>query len=197
MKKKLIPLLMVAASLLSACRTNDFYRERELVKAEKLGSEVNGGYLEVHYFSPASNGRRAELAEGEFLWLDRDSIYLRSKSYRPKAVALQKIDSYRLYFRQPDLPNPNAYLLPLLSMSHGVLGIFSLPLNAFIPNGLYLRAINRAEISDSRRGSKVMDFSQIRLYARYPTGLPPGLSPVDINRLANAASARRDLNGGL
>lgn len=105
--------------------------------------------------------------EGELLSAIRDtlviaSIYKREFHY----IDTADITDFYLHFGKPKkYPWPS-----VLSLSHGLWMIFTLPINAIITSSLSAQEKRELRFYD-------IDFDKLYLYSRYPQGLPHSFNP--------------------
>lgn len=169
MKTKLAIMLTVMASIVTGCRLPGY-----LPKPENLGTGTFGSRIILScHDSPKMQGELIA-ADGEQLFIlveqDRQTRLL-------STVQLTEIKHFRLKYARPvssTLYGPAIPILSALTASHGLWLIFSLPVNLLVTISVTASAARSFEYNDRN-----LPVSQLSLFARFPQGLPPGLSLVD------------------
>lgn len=113
---------------------------------------------------------------GEFLAVERDSVFVLSSNREVRAVPRDSVIHAQIWFYDAQWGQLAAWtaLGSLSSISNGVFGLLTLP--AWIIGGSVATASqSRAPLRQVNRPS---DWDAVRMYSRFPAGLPPNLPRV-------------------
>lgn len=158
MKIKLCILALLPVVLASGC----FY-PYYLPKQKKMAENAYGSYIKLSLI-------KTKNVRGELIAIDSFNMVLltgdfKSSEKKIAVVPIDKIKRFRVYYAKPwryDLSGP---LLGVLTISHGVAGIFTLPVNVLVTSTVTTNAY--MAYSDGTFG-----LDDLRKYARFPQGLP-------------------------
>lgn len=152
---KRILIVLTGIILISGCATTYNY----LPEMDELSSSPYGSYISV---------RTAEYGsfKGELLAVEGDTLVIGDLN-KPQ---YQKVDSKLVNYSFIQFGKYKTFVLaPVISISHGLWMIFTVPINAIV--ALSLSTADRVE---SRFYNP--DLKTVYVYARYPQGLPEGFS---------------------
>ena len=175
MKSKVV-LPVVMAILLSGCTL-----PRYVPYSSQLGTTTHGSYLMVRLTSGA-------IIQGELISADSAELLILSKpenfpDARISVIPTLSIKSFRLCFARPKnyawaiIPGVMLPLLPFPDpdypkdwmIFHGFYAILTIPINLTAIGAIY--AANFADLSYDKNE---ISLSDLKKFARYPQGLPPG-----------------------
>jgi hypothetical protein len=113
---------------------------------------------------------------GEFLAVQGDSVYVLETDGAVRSIATGDIHKARIAFYDRDEGDLALWGLSgtLSTASHGFALIFTAPA-WILASSAITGGQTRAPLVDMEEG---YDWSEVQQYARYPTGLPPGLPRV-------------------
>ena len=148
MNKVLI--FFTALILLGGCAQYSYLPHRESVWMSPYGS-----YIKVYMVNN-------KILHGEFLALNGDSLVIRNEN-KPSLyyVDTSSVKSYYIQFCK----TPVFALPPLISISHGLFMVFTVPINTII-------AMIMKEKDKKESRFRNLPFEQVRAYARFPEGMP-------------------------
>ncbi len=151
MNKKI--LLLACTVLLGSCAGNRFLPERE-----NIGLSPYGSFIRLHTPNDA--------VQGELLTLNGNTLIIRSTS-KPylRYIDTTTVTKYYIKFCK----TRSYAIMPIISISHGLFMIFTVPVNSII--ALIMKS---NDIKESKY--KNLPFTEAALYARFPDGLPEDFS---------------------
>lgn len=135
--------------------------------ADRAARDPYGAWIEIQ---PLAGGSKLE---GEFLAVDRDSVYVLDLGGTVRSLPLAAVADATVAAYDARWGRLAAWtaLGALSTVSHGVFAILTFP--AWILSGTIMTAIqSRSSIHHVRRGE---DWTSVRKFARFPSGLPPDL----------------------
>jgi hypothetical protein len=152
---------------LSACSYPTY-----LPKIEKLGEDRFGSYIMIR--QPNSKIIKGELisVENARIRVLVDSTNYGEPTIYRKMLSIDplRMESYTVYFAKPISYEAFIPLLCLTSISHGLFAVFSLPINL-----ISTIAIVSGERKVTSYKMRDINLDQLRMFARYPQGIPPGI----------------------
>ena len=158
MKIKLFILALLPAVLAGGC----FY-PYYLPKQKKMAENAYGSYLKLSLI-------KTKNVRGELIAIDSSNMILLTGDFKNSekkiaVVPINKIKRFRVYYAKPSRYDIAGPILGLLTISHGVWSIFSLPVNVLASSAVTANAY--FAYSDETFG-----LDDLRKYARFPQGLP-------------------------
>lgn len=159
MIKSKIILLVVSIFIFASCKTN-----KNLPKYTEIDIHRFGSFIELNY-------RSDEHLAGELIAVEKDSIVvLNDENNSCLKVAKAQIHNYYVRFANP---KHYGYFIPLLmlsTISHGYFSIITLPANL-------IGTIVIASTGESayKMDQKELSYEQMKMYARFPQGVPEGI----------------------
>lgn len=172
MKTKLILLTMSAAFILNACSFPKY-----LPRYDTIGENQYGSFIKIKRPNKTA-------LKGELIAVQLDGIYILSDSvakgdtlkYKQlHRVTLEQMENFSVYFAKPPSYEIFVPLLSLATISHGAFLIFSFPINL-----ITTIAVASGAYDSSSYNSKEITMDQLKMYARYPQGIPPGIDIASI-----------------
>jgi hypothetical protein len=170
-------LVLLAALGSSACASNPA-PHGWLAPTARAQADPYGAWIVVEAAQPPTAGEhqraRREVA-GEFLAVDHDSVFVLLPSGAVNSIALATVLRARLAYYNSQAGALEAWTFAgsLSTISNGAYAIFTLPL-WIIAGSLTTGGQSRAPIV-SLEGGEPTAWAHVRMYARFPQGLPPQL----------------------
>jgi hypothetical protein len=163
MKNNIFLLLLLLAILLNGCATTETVTY--LPKRDFVGKETNGSMIFLR-------SRQADFIEGELIAVENDSVYILTKSqFTPcgklKAVAKTDIAGYTLRFADSKNYSWTIPVFTIISLTHGLFAIVSLPINWMVTGSLSSAANRSATYTMSR-----LKIDDLYSFSRFPQGIP-------------------------
>jgi hypothetical protein len=163
MKTKPAFLLLPAlfALLLGACQTAKY-----LPDSTEIGYGLYGGQIELRKTDK-------QFLEGELIALDSTSLLIRQDADKGCVqVPIAEVKNFTLRYARPKKYWWSVPVYTLVTLSHGAYLIYSAPANAIVTNTVAITGENAYQYSH-----KQLTYDQLRMFARFPQGLPPGIKP--------------------
>jgi hypothetical protein len=142
---------------------------------KEVGVNTYGSYMKVKLI----NGKKVI---GELLAIDDKELFILTSSLKnPETKSIVKVKradlkKFRLQWGKPNSNYyPMPFLLSLVTLSHGVWLLISLPINLITS----IAVIATAE-SDFSYTDKDISLNDLRKFARFPNGFPEGVNLEDI-----------------
>lgn len=140
-----------------------------LPRAKEVKVNPNGAYLKLSCNpGPDVAGELIAVEEDAFIVLPQDSSHC-------QAIPLINVTDFDLYFAKPPNHWPAFALTFLSTVTHGIFLIFTAPVNLLVGGSVALSAR-----SSVRYTPKNATANKLKLFARFPQGLPPGVDWEDI-----------------
>lgn len=145
---------------ISSCSTPSF-----LPSVEYIDVDQNGSYIKI-------NNKTPEYLGGELIAVDSNSIVVMSeKKKRCITIEKSKVKKYSLRYAKTKNYGWTIPVFALSSISHGFYAIVTLPLNL-----IATIAITASSSKASSYTDKTISYDQLRMFARFPQGIPPNIS---------------------
>jgi hypothetical protein len=167
MKTKIL-LSVLLVVVISSCTTPAY-----LPAHEKIDENQYGSYIEVYL-------KTGSYVNGELIAIDTNSIIVLQESGNAaskKIATVRIIDANRFLLRYAK-PKNYGWTIPLYSLasiSHGIFAIFTLPLNLLVTISVAVGG-ERAFTYNDRK----MTYDKLRMFARFPQGIPPEIDMASI-----------------
>lgn len=165
--------LLVLCTGISACSP------AYLPKSKDVGTGIYGSWLMVKGKYQDDYGKKVRFqTQGELIEVTKDSLML--IFYSPDGeravnqVPLNQITAFRLKYKQPVNYWWTFALLPI-SASHGIVGLLSGVVNIIGFGSIISNSVGEAEYTH-----KEISFDQLRMFARFPQGIPPNVNISDL-----------------
>jgi hypothetical protein len=155
MKIKYFIFIILIMSCFGAC-TYPYY----LPQSETIDVNQYGSYIEI-------NPMQGELS-GELLAVDNNAItILTDLNFQKKVeiVPLSKVHTFSIRYAKSKSYGWTIPVFSLATISHGVFAIFTFPLNLISTISITASAINSYKY-------KNITYDQLKMYARFPQGIP-------------------------
>jgi hypothetical protein len=162
-KTGLLALLLI---LLGGCNAG---LPKYLPSADQLGVNEHGSYISLSMQDGPG-------LQGELIAIDTDSIVVLEKSTQSCVVMpVSGIKRYSLYYAQPKNYAWTIPLYSLVTISHGWFMIISFPVNLISTSIIYREGKNAY-----RYRANEISYESLKMFARFPAGLPPGIDLASI-----------------
>ncbi len=159
--KRLIPTLVLTV-LMFGCVSQNY-----LPRPDKIDVNEYGSFIEVRRYQGLT-------LKGELISLDSNQMVImtwnKKAPWMPVVVPMKEISSFSLRYARP---GPYGWTIPVLSLStitHGFFSLLTFPINLVVTSVVTATGARAYRYSQSDIG-----FSQLKMFARYPQGIPPGI----------------------
>ncbi len=161
---KFTALLAFCFALLTACSAPEF-----LPVAEEIGENPYGSYIDIQLLDKSEiEGELIAVEEEQiWVWAEYKEVNLVKKL---KAVAKKDIKSFRVKYLNPQPYTKFLVGSLLLTPLHGYWLIYSFPLDTIAGILVSLEGTGDYMYRDNQ-----ISYRQLKMFARYPQGLPPNL----------------------
>ena len=166
MKTNLISILLLITLAFNACTPAKY-----LPKPDALDINQYGSYIVIKPIEKKP-------VKGELIAVDYNAIVVLIDSAEYKKVTmvpLKQVSSFSLKFATPPKYVWSIPILALTTISHGYYAVFSAPINIISTLLVTASGINAFTYDD-----KEITYEQLRMFARYPQGIP---SAIDIKSI--------------
>tara|TARA_R110002050_G_scaffold144363_2_gene269895 strand:- start:15651 stop:16169 length:519 start_codon:yes stop_codon:yes gene_type:complete len=167
--KRLIYLIVLFFFILVACRNYNYLPSQNEFKTSPLGS-----YIVLYYQSPDGPKGLIQI-EGELIAVSNDSIYILDKLNSCEAISRDSVKTFELQHVKPRISHWTTAGFMAWSLTHGVLAPGTAFLNFIAVNTIH-ETIRRNSFNDELE----LAVNELLPFARFPRGLPDGVSKVDI-----------------
>ena len=155
---------MVLIVFFSSCNTPKYLPD---VKA--IGLESHGSYIKINHKSSAQ-------IHGELIAVENNNIYvLLNESKRCLKIPVAEIKNFKLRYAQPAHYGWSIPIFSAVSLVHGILATFTLPLNLIITTAVTISGEN-----DFRYNQKSISLKNLKMFARFPQGIPENIDLASI-----------------
>jgi hypothetical protein len=162
MKTKYLIILFVIV-IFSSCSSSKI-----LPKPDEIVSNAYGGLIELK--------TRQGYIYGELISVnDEDLSVLIMNKNECENINKSKITSYKIYFAEANKYGWTIPAFTILSFTHGWLSILSLPTNL-----ISTIVITSSAKSSFRISSRKIKYEELKMYARFPQGLPSNIKTEEI-----------------
>lgn len=163
MKNNIIVLSMLIV-FISSCSTPKY-----LPSADKIDVNTYGSYIKI-------SQKNKPNTEGELIALDHEYItVLNYDSKECLVLPLAEINKFTLLYATPKHYGWTIPASILLSVSHGFVGMITLPLNLIVT----ISTTASSELAFTYN-EKSMTFDKLKMFARFPQGIPQNIKISDI-----------------
>jgi len=153
--------LALLVFLLSGCNIG---LPKYLPTPDQLGVNEYGSYISITM-------QQGSTLHGELIAVDNDSIVVLKKSTNACIVMpVSGVKRFSLNYAQPKNYGWAIPLYSLLTISHGWFMIFSFPVNLIATAIIYSEGKNAF-----RYRTHEISLESLKMYARFPDGIPPGI----------------------
>lgn len=164
MKTNTLLILISLLLLLSACVSPAYLPSRHEVE-----TATHGSFIEVYQ----KNGRSME---GELLAVYEESIIVLAETYNAKKrripvfVTISDIRQYSLRYARPVHYGGFIPLAAILPFINGVFFIFTFPLHMMVTIPVTITGE-----TDYKYTNKTLTYGELKMFARFPQGIPPNV----------------------
>jgi len=153
-------LLVIIILGLSSCYSTSY-----LPKYTEIGSSPYGSEIELYY-------RSDEYLIGELISVNDEDIVLLNKATKSCiSIPKKQIIVYEIRFAQPKHYGIFIPTLTLSTFSHGLVAMITAPINLITTLVVAISSEHAYTINH-----KKITYEQLKMYARFPQGIPEGVS---------------------
>lgn len=166
MEHKFIILGIILALLSNGCKAPAY-----LPEAEEIGVNEFGSYIIVDL-------NKGSDIEGELITIDKETLNVLTKEKdinQLQTIEISDIKSFKLMYAQPKKYGWTIPASALVTVSHGLLAAFTAPANIIVTSIITSHGANAFTYSE-----KDMSFEKLKMFARFPQGLPTNIKVTDI-----------------
>ena len=159
MKTKLFTALLLVL-IISSCSTPAY-----LPASENIDENQYGSYIEVYL-------KTGSFVYGELIAIDTVNIFVMPESKiagsgKISTVQIKNADHFILRYAKPKNYGWAIPVFSLASISHGVFAVLTLPVNLIVTISVAVGGERAFRYSD-----KNMTYDKLKMFARYPQGIP-------------------------
>ena len=162
MELRIIIFGIVLAFMSGSCKAPDY-----LPKAEEIGANEFGSHITLKL----SEGPDIE---GELIAVDSVNISVLAKedNKQLQTIPFANVKSFKIMYAQPEKYGWTIPVSALVSLSHGVFFVITGPANIVVTSLVTARGSNAFTYRD-----KDISVEELKMFARFPQGIPPDVSP--------------------
>ena len=143
--------------------------QKKLPTHQQIGTHPYGAYIVAVQISTHET-------KGELIAVDSNQlIILQKHSETCVAIPLNQITVYKIRYARS---NNKAWIIPFFTLStviHGFIAIITAPLNLIVTSAVIIN--DRNELSYTHKN---ISYEQLKMFARFPQGIPDGVKLEDI-----------------
>ncbi len=166
MEPKHFSIVTMLLILVSSCSA-----PRYVPKLEEVPFSAYGSHIEVQQI-------KGSQIEGELIAVEDSALVLLTGAESAKQLQelpFNNISKFKLTYAQPQ---SYAWTIPVYTLStasHGLFAIFTAPINIAVTSVVTSRGVNAFTYNE-----KVMEYKELRQFARFPQGIPPNVDRASI-----------------
>ncbi|MBN8682942.1 MAG: hypothetical protein J0L99_09815 [Chitinophagales bacterium] len=150
--------------LLGSCQTAKY-----LPDSTEIGFGLYGGQVELRKTDK-------QFLTGELIALDSTSLLIRQDANKGCVqVPIAEVNNFTLRYARPKKYWWSVPVYTLVTLSHGFFLVYSAPANAIATSTVAITGENAYQYSQ-----KQLTYDQLRMFARFPQGMPPGVKPEEL-----------------
>ena len=147
--------------LLNSCASPKY-----LPSYQEIDVNTHGSYIKV-------TGPNIKIVQGELIALNNEKmIILSEENNQCQIVPLKEINKFTLQYAQTKSYGWSVPVFTAVSLAHGLAAIFSLPINLITTSAVTIGG----ESEFKYRGKKQLSYEDLKMFARFPQGIPPNIS---------------------
>ena len=138
---------------------------------EEIDINQFGSYIEIE-------GTNEFSLDGELISIDRSKMVVLSSVDSIKRATILKLEDVNQFTLKYAQPKDYSWRIPVYTLStllHGFYLIFTAPINLIVTI-----SVNASGSSDFEYSETDMDFEKLKMFARFPQGLPPNVNIADL-----------------
>jgi hypothetical protein len=154
---------LILAALAASCVAPVSY----LPEQEMIGEESYGSYIEISTYS-------GKIYAGELIAVGDSALVVREEFGSRSHCLLSPLTDIKSFSIRYANGKNYGWAVPLYtlgSISHGLFLVFTAPINLIATTVIAVEASQAYEMD-----SRVMTFEELKLFARFPQGLPEGIT---------------------
>lgn len=169
MKTKMT-IIVLFAIVISSCKAPEYLPSSDMIDVNK-----NGSYIRVSRKS-AANIEASSIANGELIAIDSNNIIVLSKKTKDCIIVpMNDVKRFELKYAKPKHYGWSIPAYTLASFAHGILGIFTVPINLIVTVSVTITGENAFIYK-----GKHITYDQLKMFARFPQGIPPNIDIANI-----------------
>lgn len=157
MKTKIFIIILIVIT--NSCSTPAY-----LPSSDKIDVNEHGSYIELYQ-------KNKIMLDGELIALDSNQIVILTGLDKNCAIVpMSEVKKFRLEYAKP---KHYGWIIPLgifLPLIHGYYSVLTLPAHLLVTIAVTVSGENAFTYS-----SKTMTFDELKMFARFPQGIPPGI----------------------
>ena len=164
--KTLIVNLFVIVIFTTSCTTPKY-----LPELDNYWKGAHGAYIKI-------TKNNHSVVKGELLHVDTDKLFILKTDHNNSYIVIVKSrDIKRYYLKYIKAPQYgwNIPFYTLLSLTHGIYAVFTIPLNLITTTTIAV-----SENCKYTYNNKTLAYKKLRMYARFPQGIPKNIK---LNRI--------------
>lgn len=165
--------LIIIILLLNSCAS---MHHAHLPKVKEIDTDFYGGYIDI-LIKPGVKINKKKHVKGELIAIDDSKmlVYMVNiKNPKITEVNLKDIKFFKIYYAKGTNYAVTS-LLPVSTITHGIGLLLTLPVN--IAGVLYVNISSQDDFTYNKKNIKL---DQLKMFARFPQGLPPNVKLEDI-----------------
>jgi len=170
MKTKILN-ISIALLFLQSCSAPSY-----IPKSEELDINPYGSFIVVYQ-------KNSPTIKGELISIDDEYLIVlidvdpEKKNTLAIEIPLKNVQSFTLTYAQPENYSWSIFTHTLLCLTHGLYSIISFPINLVVTTSL-----TAGGALSYRYSEKEMTFEKLKMFARFPQGIPATVKIDDIKR---------------
>lgn len=150
--------ILLLAMLLSGCSSSGY-----LPSVKNLGVNQYGSLIMVRV--------PGQYFDGELIAIENEEIIILSPETNTcVSIPMENVKKFKLTYAKSTQYGWTIPLLTISAFSHGIIGISTLPLNLIVTIWVTIAGNNATRYTD-----KKMTYEELKMFARFPQGIPEGL----------------------
>jgi hypothetical protein len=122
------------------------------------------------------NNRKTETVAGELISIDSSTIVILTKSSNKCiSVLIKDVNRFSLRYAKPKQYGWTIPVYTLSTIIHGSMLVFTAPINLMVTLGVTMSSEDAFQYNE-----KNMSFEKLKMFARFPQGIPPNLDLASI-----------------
>jgi hypothetical protein len=128
--------------------------------------------FEYGSFITIAHKKSDQKLRGELIALDSNTmVVLSSETRKCVSIPVSEVRKFSLRYASPKSYGWTIPALSLLSLSHGYWSVFTIPINLIVTI-----AVETESRKSFRYDNENMTYEDLKMFARFPQGIPPGIA---------------------
>lgn len=165
MERKHLSVILLLLIIVSSCSAPKY-----VPQVEELPLSTHGSHIEVQQKSKA-------ITEGELIAIDSTGLVILAgiETKQLRNITFDNIEKFKLTYAQPKNYGWTIPVYTAATISHGIFLIFTAPVNIAVTS-----VVASAGANAFTYNQKVISYEELRMFARFPQGIPPNIDPANI-----------------